>query len=108
MMRRKQEEDRQIELQDKNDNIKLQHDVEYGKKQKLELESQLRTEIQKWRGDAEAAERKLRSSQDEVKSVSNKLKQLQAELEQTQRNTALKLSQQSRLDGEFNTIQEKF
>ena len=32
MMRRKHEEDRQRELQDKNDNIKLQHDVEYGKK----------------------------------------------------------------------------
>ena len=81
MMRRKHEEDRQRELQDKNDNIKLQHDVEYGKKQKLELESQLRTEIQKWRGDAEAAERKLRSSQDELKNVTNKQKQLQAELE---------------------------
>lgn len=44
-LRRKHEEDRQRELQDKNDNIKLQHDVEYVKKQKLELESALRTEI---------------------------------------------------------------
>lgn len=62
MMRRKHEEDRQRELQDKNENIKLQHDIEYVKKQKLELDSQLRTEIQKWRGDAETAERKLRAS----------------------------------------------
>jgi predicted nucleic acid-binding Zn-ribbon protein len=45
------------------------------------MESALRTEIQKWRGDAEAAERKLRSSQDEHKNISNKLKQIQAELE---------------------------
>lgn len=74
IMRRKHEEDRQRELQDKNENIKLQHDVEYIKKQKLELESQLRTEIQKWRGDAEVAERKLRSVQDELKSNQNKLK----------------------------------
>ena len=75
IMRRKHEEDRQRELQDKNENIKLQHDVEYIKKQKLELESQLRTEIQKWRGDAEVAERKLRSVQDELKACQNKLKQ---------------------------------
>jgi hypothetical protein len=73
LLRRKHEEDRQRELQDKNDNIKLQHDVEYVKKQKLELESALRTDIQKWRGDAEAAERKLRSSQDELKQCQNKL-----------------------------------
>jgi len=45
IIRRKHEEDRQRELQDKNENIKLQHDVEYVKKQKLELEGQLRTEI---------------------------------------------------------------
>jgi len=32
IMRRKHEEDRQRELQDKNENIKLQHDVEYSKK----------------------------------------------------------------------------
>jgi hypothetical protein len=57
--------------------------VEYVKKQKLELESALRTDIQKWRGDAEAAERKLRACQDENKIATNKLKQIQAELEQT-------------------------
>ena len=68
MLRRKHEEDRQRELQDKNENIKLQHDVEYIKKQKLELESALRTEIQKWRGDAEVAERKLRGFSDEYKA----------------------------------------
>lgn len=45
MLRRKHEEDRQRELQDKNDNIKLQHDVEYIKNQKLEMESALRTDI---------------------------------------------------------------
>ena len=80
-MRRRHEEDRQRELQDKNENIKLQHDIEYVKKQKLELESNLRTEIQKWRGDFEASERKLRSVQDELKQVQNKLKLMTADYE---------------------------
>lgn len=75
-LRRRQEEDRQRELLDKNENIKLTHDLEYIKKQKSELESQLRTEIQRWRGDAEVAERKLNVAQDEARSVTQKLKGL--------------------------------
>ena len=74
LLRRKHEEDRQRELQDKNDKLKLQHDVEYVKKQKIETESTLRNEIQKWRGDAEAAERKCRSLNDDMRNTQNKLK----------------------------------
>ena len=74
LLRRKHEEDRQRELQDKNDKLKLQHDVEYVKKQKIETESTLRNEIQKWRGDAEAAERKFRSLNDDMRNTQNKLK----------------------------------
>lgn len=108
IIRRKHEEDRQRELQDKNENIKLQHDVEYIKKQKLELESQLRTEIQKWRGDAEVAERKLRSVQDELKACQNKLKQLQTDHDNLQRSVALKQTHMQQIDGEYTTIQEKY
>ena len=36
----------------------------------MELEGNLRSEIQKWRGEAETVERKLRSSQEEHKHVS--------------------------------------
>jgi hypothetical protein len=57
MLRRRHEEERQRELQDKNENIKLQQEIEYLKKQKLEQESSLRIEVQKWRSDAEFADR---------------------------------------------------
>jgi len=39
MLRRRHEEERQRELQDKNENIKLQQEAEYIRKQKLEVES---------------------------------------------------------------------
>jgi len=73
-MRRKQEEERQRELMDKNENIKLQQDIEYIKKQKLELESTLRIEVQKWRSDAEFADRKLRNCEEELRTTKTKLK----------------------------------
>ena len=108
ILRRKHEEDRQRELQDKNDNIKLQHDIEYVKKQKLELESNLRTDIQKWRGEAESAERKLQSLKDELKGYQNKLKQTSDDYENMQRSVAAKSTHMNQLDGEYNSVNEKF
>ena len=81
MLRRKQEEDRQRELQDKNENLKLQQEIEYAKKQKLELESSLRIELQKWRSEAEFNERKLKNTEDELKIAKAKISDLKEELE---------------------------
>jgi chromosome segregation ATPase len=84
-IRRKHEEERQRELQDKNDNAKLFQEVEIVKKQKLEIESSLRIEVQKWRSDAEFADRKLRNSDEELVSLKHKMKEIKTELESTQR-----------------------
>ena len=55
------------------------------KKQKLELESSLRIEVQKWRSDAEFADRKLRNSEEENQASKNKIKELKQDLEAAQR-----------------------
>lgn len=81
MLRRKSEEERQRELQDRNENIRLQQEIEYSKKHKLEMESQLRIELQKWRSDAEFSDRKLRNTEEELKSVQNKFKELNTEID---------------------------
>lgn len=81
LIRRKTEEERQRELQDRNENIRLQQEIEYLKKQKLEQESQLRIELQKWRSDAEFADRKLRNTEEELKQAQGKLKEVKYEFE---------------------------
>ena len=81
MLRRKHEEERQRELQDKNDNAKLQQEVEMVKKQKLEIESSLRIEVQKWRSDAEFADRKLRNAEEENQTAKHKIKEVKQDLE---------------------------
>ena len=86
----------------------MQHDVEYVKKQKIETESTLRNEIQKWRGDAEAAERKCRSLNEDLRNTQNKLKQINNDYEGLQKNTAVRSNDMNQLDGEYNTIQDKF
>mmetsp|Transcript_41817 Transcript_41817/g.63918 ORF Transcript_41817/g.63918 Transcript_41817/m.63918 type:complete len:189 (-) Transcript_41817:642-1208(-) len=89
-LRRRHEEDRQRELQAKNEIIKLQHDIELAKKQRLENEHGLRSETQKWRGDAEIAERKLSQVTEEFKAAQQKLKEVQGDLEILQRNQVAK------------------
>ena len=86
MLRRKQEEERQRELHDKNDNLKLQQEIEYAKKQKLELESSLRIELQKWRSEAEFSERKLKNTEDELKGAKAKISDLKQELDQQRKS----------------------
>lgn len=76
MLRRRHEEERQRELQDKNENIKLRQEIEFFKKQKLELESSLRIEVQKWRSDAEFTDRKLRNCEEELKTAKNQVKEV--------------------------------
>ena len=66
--------------------------IEYVKKQKLELEGNLRTDIQKWRGEAEAAERKVQSLKDELKGALNKLKLTTDDYENLSRSVAVKSS----------------
>jgi peptidoglycan hydrolase CwlO-like protein len=61
----------------------------------MELEGNLRSEIQKWRGEAETVERKLRSSQEEHKHVSQKLKNLQDEYDNFQKSYAQRASHMS-------------
>lgn len=50
----------------------------------------MRTDIQKWRGEAEAGERKLMSLKDELKTVQSKLKHQSDDYENLQRNNAVK------------------
>ena len=61
----------------------------------MELEGNLRTEIQKWRGEAEAAERKLRSSQEELKHAQSKLKQVHDEYDNFQKSYAQRATHMS-------------
>lgn len=49
------------------------------------MESSLRIEVQKWRSDAEFADRKLRNSEEENTSAKHKIKEMKQDLESTQR-----------------------
>ena len=82
--------------------------MEYVKKQKLELESSLRIEVQKWRSDAEFADRKLRNCEEELRNNKNKMKEMKNDLENTQRLHAQKNTSISQLDGDYNSVQEKY
>ncbi len=53
--------------------MQLRREADEANKQKYEIESALRQEIQRWKNDLESAERRLKQAQEELKSIQNKL-----------------------------------
>lgn len=91
-IRRRHEEDRQRERFDSSENTKLVNDLEYVKKAKNEMEAELRSEVQRYRGDAEVSDRKLRTVTEELHNAQMKLKQTQSDLEMAQRKLASQMN----------------
>ena len=100
-IRRRHEEERQRERFDQSENAKLVNDLEYVKKSKNEMEAELRSEVQRYRGDSEVAGRKLRTATEELHTVAMKLKQTQGELESAQRKIASQIT-----DGSSNAVEK--
>lgn len=84
-----------------SENTKLVNDLEYVKKAKNEMEAELRSEVQRYRGDAEVADRKLRTVTEEMHTAQMKLKQTQSDLEMAQRKLASSTS-----DGNVNAAEK--
>lgn len=63
--------------------------------------------MQKWRSDAETAERKLRSCQEDLKAAEHKLKETKQELESAVQSSAKKASHQVQPLGDVYQLQEK-
>ena len=100
-IRRRHEEDRQRERFDLSENTKLINDLEYVKKAKNEMEAELRSEVQRYRGDAEVSDRKLRTVTEEMHDAQMKLKQTQSDLEMAQRKLASQMN-----DGSTNAVEK--
>ena len=75
--------------------MQLRREADEANKQKYEIESALRQEIQRWKNDLESAERRLKQAQEELKSIQNKLNQVQQDHDNLQRQTAQKQSHMS-------------